>query len=31
MAVLGLLLYIVVDLIERILCRWKYVKRQSLK
>ena len=31
MAVLGLLLYIAVDLIERILCRWKYVKRQSLK
>lgn len=27
MALLGLVLYIGVDLIERVLCRWKYVKR----
>jgi ABC-type nitrate/sulfonate/bicarbonate transport system permease component len=31
MAVLGLLLYVAVDVIERIVCRWKYVKRQSGK
>ena len=31
MAVLGLLLYITVDVIERIVCRWKYVKRRPLK
>ncbi len=28
MAILGLVLYIGVDLMERLLCRWKYVKRQ---
>ncbi len=28
MAVLGLLLYIGVDLLERLLCRWKHVPRQ---
>ncbi len=31
MAMLGLLLYVAVDVIERIACRWKYVKRRSVK
>ena len=31
MAILGLLLYIAVDVIERVVCRWKYVKRRPLK
>ena len=31
MAILGLLLYIAVDVIERLACRWKYVKRRPLK
>jgi len=31
MAFLGLLLYMAVDVIERIICRWKYVKRRPLK
>ena len=29
MALLGLSLYIVIDIIERIVCRWKYVGRKS--
>ena len=28
MAILGLLLYVAIDAIERIVCRWKYVKRR---
>jgi NitT/TauT family transport system permease protein len=28
MAVLGLVLYVAIDLLERLLCRWKYVKRR---
>lgn len=28
MAILGLILYIVIDIIERMLCRWRYVKRR---
>ena len=30
MALLGLLLYVAVDVIERVVCRWKYAKRRSL-
>ncbi len=29
MALLGLLLYIVVDIIERVVCRWRYTARRS--
>ena len=29
MAVLGLALYIIIEVIERIVCRWKYVSRKS--
>ena len=29
MALLGLALYIVIDVIERIVCRWKFVRRKS--
>jgi len=29
MGVLGLVLYVAVDIIERIVCRWKYVKRRA--
>jgi NitT/TauT family transport system permease protein len=31
MAVLGLLLYVAVDVIERIVCRWKYVSKRPGK
>lgn len=31
MAVLGLVLYVVLDLLEHLVCRWKYVKRNSQK
>jgi ABC-type nitrate/sulfonate/bicarbonate transport system permease component len=29
MALLGLLLYIVIDLVERLVCRWRYTARRS--
>ncbi len=29
MALLGLLLYILLDMVERIVCRWQYVKRRD--
>jgi NitT/TauT family transport system permease protein len=29
MALLGLILYVVIDLIERLVCRWKYTSRRS--
>ncbi len=30
MALLGLILYVIVDVIERIICRWRYTARRSL-
>jgi NitT/TauT family transport system permease protein len=30
MAILGLILYILIDIIERIVCRWRYASRRSL-
>ena len=29
MAVLGLILYVAIDILEHLLCRWKYLKQQS--
>jgi ABC-type nitrate/sulfonate/bicarbonate transport system permease component len=29
MALLGLLLYVVIDLVERLVCRWRYTSRRS--
>jgi ABC-type nitrate/sulfonate/bicarbonate transport system permease component len=29
MALLGLLLYVIIDIIERIVCRWRYTARRS--
>jgi NitT/TauT family transport system permease protein len=30
MALLGLLLYVIIDIIERVACRWRYTARRSL-
>ncbi len=30
MALLGLLLYVIIDIIERVVCRWRYTARRSL-
>jgi ABC-type nitrate/sulfonate/bicarbonate transport system permease component len=29
MALLGLLLYVIIDVIERVACRWRYTARRS--